>query len=170
MWYKFLAIFLIFVVLALTQASFLTELSIHGAVPNLVFILFFLIIFFASRRQISFEDFFWIIIAGFLLDIFTLSYLGFSIIFLLIITVALKWIVGSLSDREDKFPIVYFIPLFILALVFYALCFNLSVDFFNSFAVKFSITWQSLIFIIYNLIFAVAGFYILKKLKFKNEI
>ena len=70
---------ILFFVLSLIQSSFLPFFSIVGQIPNLVFILFYVILFFDNRG----ESFFWAILVGFLLDVFMPSYFGISIISLL---------------------------------------------------------------------------------------
>ena len=158
MWLRLLIIFLSIGLLSILQTSFLVHFNIAGAMLNLVFILFFLIVFFSAQGETSpllgGEDLFSAIIAGFFLDIFSSSYFGGAIILLLIIVFVFKYLFAMLKKTKDKYPIVYFAPLFIL----FFIIFNLPqmISHFN---------WIFLIEIVYNLVFAICGFYIYKRLK-----
>lgn len=164
---KYLVITLLFYFFAVLQNSFFVHFNILGIAPNFVFILFFILIFFSSHKGLySWEDLFYSVIAGFLLDVFYYSYFGVSFVLLSIIVVIIKKLLSSLKQRKDKHSIVYFIPLFSIFFTIYDLLSGAYFYFFSvpgSSAVSFDISWIFLVKIIYNFIFAVIGFYIYKK-------
>jgi Fe2+ transport system protein B len=155
MWLKFLLLFLLFGFLEILQNSFLAHFNIMGATVNPVFILFFLVVFFSGQNKVSFDwksVFFSAIIAGFFSDIFLSSYFGTTTVFLLMIAFISKKLISLLKGTKDKYPVVYFIPLFILAFLL-----------FNLLQKTFYLNWIFLVEIIYNFIFAMLGYYIYKK-------
>lgn len=138
-----------------------------GAVPNLVFILFFILIFFSclpvnnkKPNQYLQEVFYTTILAGFLLDVFSPSadglFFGLSIIFLLIIYFSTKIIIYFLKEMEDKYLILYFLSIFLFCFFIYNISLNLI---FNSFDFNKNILIDN----IYNLTLAYFGFYIYRK-------
>lgn len=153
MWLRLLIIFLLLALLGILQTSFLVHFNIMGSIPNLIFILYFLVVFFEEPQKYI-QGIFSAIVAGFFLDVFSLSYFGASIIYLLIITFVLKHILFLLRKTENKYPIAYFTPLFVLSFIVYSLLFTSVINF-----------WIFLIEIIYNLVFAFFGFYIYKRFK-----
>ena len=153
MWPRLLILFLLFGFLAILQTSFLAHFNIMGATLNLVFILFFLVVFFEESQKYI-QGIFSAITAGFFLDILSSSYFGVTIVLLLIVTFILKYLLSLLKKTRDKYPIVYFAPLFVLSLII----FDLSL-------VTPHLSWVFLIEIVYNLVFALFGFYIYKRLK-----
>jgi len=158
-WLKSIILFLLFGFLAIFQISFLVHFNIIGTTPNLIFILFFLAVFFSGRDKSTprFKTaFFSALFAGLFLDIFYFSYFGLAIILLLIMAYILKYILFLLKKTRDEYPIVYFAPLFILFFIFFNIFLTTSIPILN---------WVFLVEIIYNLIFALLGFYIFKTLK-----
>ena len=151
MWLKYIIIALIFFVLALFQTSFLPYFNIAGTVPNLVFILFFILTFFDESGN-YYEGFFLSIIAGFLLDVFSPSYFGISIVSLLIIYFTTKSINYFLKEREEKYIIIYFLLIFLLCFFVYHLFLYMFLD---SIIFNENMTIEFL----YNLGFALIGFY-----------
>ncbi len=156
MWKKFLLIVILFYLFALLQNSFFTHFSLFGTTPNLVFILFFLLVFLAkkdppARTGSYYQILFFSITAGFLLDIFTYKYIGLSIIYLIIIAVLLKKIQSLLQDSSENYPFIYFLPLFAIFLLAY-----------NQ-AITPYLNWTILFSLAYNLIFATIFFFINKK-------
>lgn len=151
MWLRLLILFLLFGFLGILQTSFLAHFNIMGSAPNLVFILFFLAVFFSARSgpALGWEDILYSVIAGFFLDILFFPYFGGAIVLLLIIVFILKHLLFSLKKTRDKYPIVYFAPLFVLSLI----VFNLP-------QAMPRLSWAFLIEIVYNLVFALFGFYI----------
>ncbi|KKP54336.1 MAG: hypothetical protein UR46_C0024G0004 [Parcubacteria group bacterium GW2011_GWA1_33_6] len=155
MWFKYPLIILLFFLFALLQVSFLPHFSIMGVVPNLVFILFFLFIFFERENQGG-ETFFTVIIAGFFLDIFSTSFLGKSILLLLVMYLFLRAVTHFLKQKQGKYIIVYFMGLFSLCFVLYAL------SMYSLFSISI------FLHLICNLLFALIGFYVYKII-YKNS-
>lgn len=154
MWYKNLIVIFLFYIFALLQNSFFTHLNLFGATPNLVFILFFILVFFSTKNAafLDLEIIFYAIAAGLFLDVFSRSYFGISIFSFLLISFLIKKIRSALQEKKnDKFPIIYFLSLFLASLIIYNLIFTAS----------FSIS--SIASLIYNLLFACLAFYIYKK-------
>ena len=157
MWQKTLVIILLFYFFALLQNNFFAHFNLFGASLNLVFILFFLMVFFKDPKGTpgNYQIIFLAAVAGIFLDIFSFTYLGPSIVVLLIIGFLLKKIQSLLKNRENKYPFVYFLPLFIIFLLAYKLLLGMT-----SFGV------ETIFFIIYNSLIASAVFYIYKWQKF----
>ncbi len=151
---KILGAICLFYVFALLQNSFLNHFAFFGATPNLVFILFFLLIFFVPRGRNFLDDYqlvLWAVIAGFFLDVFFYSYMGLSIVLLLVIGISVKKTQSLLKNRENKFPFVYFLPLFVVFFLIYKILFTMSFDL------------RIIAEVIYNMIFATIGFFIFRK-------
>ncbi|MEK7540926.1 MAG: hypothetical protein AAB529_01665 [Patescibacteria group bacterium] len=105
------------------------------------------------------------IIAGFFLDIFFLSYFGGAIISLLIIGFVLKRLLFLLKKTKNEYPVIYFVPLFVLSFIVFNL-FLIIADYpLNLSQAMSRLNWVFLIEIVYNLVFAIFGFYIFKILK-----
>lgn len=153
MWLRLLILFLLFGFLGISQTSFLAHFDIMGATLNIVFILFFLVVFFEDSQKYI-QGIFSAITAGFFLDIISSSYFGGAIVLLLIITFIMKHLLSLLKKTKDKHPVVYFVPLFILSLFIFNLPLIIS-----------HLGWVFLIEIFYNLVFALFGFYLFKTLK-----
>jgi len=144
----------VFYILTLFQSSFLVHFNISGVVPNLVLILVCLLSFFEKPNQHL--GIFGAIIGGFFLDIFSNSFIGISIIVLIIISFFIKKSLHFLKETSERYPIIYFLPLFIFSLIFYDLALVL--------VSQFNLSLGFLIEIIYNSAFAFLGFYIFKGL------
>lgn len=164
MWLRLLIIFLLFGFLGILQTSFLVHFNIMGSTPNLIFILYFVVVFFEGSQKYI-QGIFSAIIAGFFLDALSLSYFGLSIISLLIITFILKKTLFLLKKTRDEYPIAYFVSLFILSFIIYSLLLTIAIYFLNLAQVTPVLSWLFLIKIVYNLVFALLGFYTYKKLK-----
>ena len=158
MWLKYLVIILFFYFFAILQNSFLVHFNIFGITPNFILIFCFLLIFFSpyGRPAQGRENYFYAIVAGFFLDVFSHSYFGVSIISLLITTFLLKKTLQLLWNKRDKYSVLYFIPLFAAYFMINNALLELSL--FN---------WTFIIAIIYNLAFALIGFYVCLKLNTK---
>ncbi|MCX6720241.1 MAG: hypothetical protein NTW11_00260 [Candidatus Staskawiczbacteria bacterium] len=149
MWQKTVVIIFLFIIFALLQNSFFAHFSIFGATPNLVFILFFLLVFFA-KKETNYQIIYLSVIAGILLDIFSYAYLGPSIVSLLIGGFLLKKAQSMLKSGRDSYPFTYYLPLFLIFFAIYEICFlgfNLGI----------------IAEIIYNMVFASAFFYVYKR-------
>ena len=116
MWLKYLFITIIFFILALAQVSFFAYFSILGAVLNFVFILFFLVLFFYKKDRIFII--FTAIIAGFFLDVFSISIFASSIVSFLIISFVSEKLFLNLKETNEKFSVFHFILFFILFYIF----------------------------------------------------
>ncbi|MCX6719660.1 MAG: rod shape-determining protein MreD [Candidatus Staskawiczbacteria bacterium] len=167
MWPKYLVIFLLFYLFAMLQNSFFAHFNLFGAVPNIVFILFFVLVFYCTRGRSTsgLEISFYAISAGLFLDFLSSTYFGVSIILLLIIGFFAKTAQSFLQEkRNDKFPIIYFLPLLLASLLAYDLLLGI-------FSNKFNLTQAFLGFgqtllpeIIYNLLVAIEVLYFNRKL------
>lgn len=149
MWVKYLITIILFYFFALLQSSFFAHFNFFGAFPNFVFILFFLLIFFDKETN-YYKIFFYSAIAGILLDFFSYAYFGISVVLLFCIGILLKKIQSALLQRQDKYPVIYFLPLFLISFIFYEAFFTTNIGF------------ESVAEIIYNLIFAWIGFYVFR--------
>ena len=155
---EYIVIFFLFYIFAILQNSFFVHFNFFGAVPNLVFILFYLLAFFSTKKRnysATWEVTFYAIAAGLFLDVFSSAYFGISIILLLIIGILSKKVQSMLQESSnDKFPITYFLPLFLISWMVY--------DFTKGLALN-QFVFPSIAGIIYNLGTATIGFYIYRK-------
>lgn len=161
MQYKILILVLFFYLFTLFQNSFLANFSIYGVVPNFVLILVCLLSFFEKPHE--YFGLFSVLIAGFFLDIFSSSFLGASILSLIIIYFFIKKTIHLLWDISKKYSIFYFIPIFIFSVILYDFFFGLFFYFSNYSGFLFPRVSILLIRITYNLIFAIIGFYLVHK-------
>lgn len=164
--YRYLVIIFLFYFFALLQNSFFVHFNISGSVPNLVFILFFLLVFFGKHngylknfRQVIFLG----ALAGFFIDIFSYTYIGPSIILLIVIGFLAKRIQLLLKIRDDRFPFIYFAPIFLLSFIAYELLLMAYLHLFNFSPPLAVFDLRFLVEIVYNLFFAATGFLIFKK-------
>ncbi len=149
---RLLIIFLLLALFGILQISFLAHFNVKGSAPSLIFILYFLVVFFEEPKKYI-QSIFSAVVAGFFLDAIFLSYFGETIAFLLIMVFVLKYIIFSLKKIKDKYPVAYFAPLFILFFVLYRLFLTITLN---------KLFWVE---VIYNLAFALFGFYIYKRIK-----
>lgn len=166
MWQKILAIFILFFLFALLQSSFFSQLSILGAIPNLVFVFFFILVFFNGPKGYpngNSQVILLSLLAGIFLDIFSYNYLGPSIILLLALGFLLKKIQSLLKNKEDNYPFVYFAPLFIIFFASFEVLLMAYLRFFDSSHAMMVFDLKFIVGIIYNLIFAFIFFCIYKK-------
>ena len=160
MWVKILITIILFYLFAVLQNSFFVHFNLFGAVPNLVFIFFFLITFFDKSKK-YYRAIFYAVVAGLFLDLFSYSYFGVSVIILLLVGFFLKKVQSSLQEKKDnKFPFIYFLPLFIFSFAGYDLLFNLFVGNFSKIIIAE---------IVYNLFAACIAFYIYRIFFAKNN-
>jgi rod shape-determining protein MreD len=164
-WQKPLLIILLFYLFALVQTSFLAHFSLFGTIPNLVFTLFFLLVFFIKKNE-NYQIIFFAFIAGIFLDIFSYTYIGPSIIFLLIIGFLLKKSQSLLKNRESSHPFIYFLPLFVIFLLAYDLSCGFYFYFFGFNKTAITLGAQTIFSVIYSALIASALFYIYKWQKF----
>lgn len=150
----FFALFFYF--LALVQTSFLVHFDIVGTIPNLILIFLVLALFFEKSSD---KSGYWVAaLAGFYLDVFSGLQLGVSIFVLILLTYFVKRIVRTL--REEN--VLYFVPILILAVIFYGV-FSVLLNSLLSLSLPcFSISWLKLLEIAYNLLIGVIAFYLIK--------
>lgn len=163
MWFWPLITIFLFYFFALLQNSFFVHFALFGALPNLIFAMYFLFIFFGKKEK-NWQVIFFAITAGLFSDFFSSAYFGSSIILLLIIGFLLKKIQSSLKEDKDKYPVVYFIPLFLLSFISYDLLSQVVVHFFSASALSFNVGFVFFARLLYTLFFAILGFYIFKKM------
>lgn len=161
MWQKYLVITIIFYFFALLQTSFFAHFNFFGAVPNLVFMLFSLFIFF--EKPSTFHVFFLSVVAGFLLDFLSYSHLGISVIILLLIGFLLKKTLALLKNSEESNPFACYLLFFIISLLFYNLLFGSYLYFLNPGRVLNIFSGEAFPGLIYNSLVASALFYASKK-------
>lgn len=115
---KYLISIVAFYFLAVFQNSFFASFSQFGVTPNLVVVLFFILIFFEKGDK-KYPIAFYAASAGFFLDIFSSEYFGISAVLLFIEGMAIKKIHFLLSEKNNKYSFAYFISLFFIFLIFY---------------------------------------------------
>jgi len=162
-WFKFLLIIPLFYLFALLQNSFFIYFNFFGAVPNLVFILYFTLIFF-DKKDSYYSAIFYAILAGLFLDVFSAYRLGISVVLLIIIGLLIKKTQSSLNEKNDNYPFAYFITLFLASFIIYNLLLKISLYFLNPNFIALTLSFKFLAGIIYSLFFSAIGFYISKKL------
>ena len=148
--------------------------NFFGAVPNLVFALFFLLVFFSSpiknfegdkEKNKTYQIIFIAASAGIFLDVFSFTYIGPSITLLIIIGILLKKTQTLLKNRKDNYPFVYFLPLFIIFLLAYKLLLGLYLYFLDPNKIIINLGIETIFEVIYSLLIASVLFYINKKFK-----
>lgn len=172
MWLKYLLATLLFYFFAVLQNSFLVHFNIFGIVPNFILIFCFILIYFSAQGEPAsgWENYFYAITAGFFLDVFSHLYFGISIVSLLILAFSTKKALQILWDRRGGQSVFVFLPLFIAFLIIYSVFSNISLLIFSPSFASFDINWTFIIFLAYNLLFALLGFYACQKLNiFKDS-
>jgi rod shape-determining protein MreD len=124
MWVKIFISAILLYFIALLQNSFFVYFNIFGAVPNFIFIFFFLIVF-LNQKENYYETIFYSLLAGFFLDVFSSFRMGVSIVALLIIGILIKKIILMLKKNEREYPFIYFIAIFTAS--FLAYCVSLEI-------------------------------------------
>lgn len=169
MWQKYLTIIVLFYIFALLQNSFFIHFDLFGATPNLVLALFLLIIFFVKKEQ-NFEIILWAAVAGFLLDAFSYTYLGPSMILLLVIGFFVKQLRLLLKDGQDTYPLFYFLPISLISYLAYELLLGLYLNFLDPGKMAIDIGTKNIFALIYNLIIAAVFFYLYKIIIRKHKM
>ncbi len=162
MWFAVIIAISLFYFFALLQSSFFMHFDLFGAVPNLVFIFFFLLVFFEGKAR-YYQIIFLAIIAGIFLDISSYTYIGPSIVLLLIIGLLLKSVQSSLTNRKDNHPFIYFLSLFIIFLLAYDLLMDLYLYFLYPNKIAAILGIKIIFSLIYNSLIASIFFFIYKK-------
>lgn len=156
MWYKYLVIIILFYFFALLQSSFFAHFTFFGSFPNLVFIFLFLLIFFGGKKMGA-DSIIYTVIAGLILDVFSASIFGVSVILLIALGFVVKKIQSSLNEKEDKYPFLYFLPLFLVCFLAYELLLALYLH-------SLVLNWTFAAGLVYNSACAGIGYFILKRL------
>lgn len=163
---KLLIIVLLFYFFILLKDSFLMHFSLFGVVPNLVFILFSLLVFF-EKKDSNLLIIFYALIAGLLTDIFSYSHIGPAVISLIVIGLLFKKVQLSLKNTSESYPLSYFLSLFTIFLLTYKLLIATYLYFYNSEKIINIFGWDLVFYLIYNALVATVGYYIYKKYFFK---
>ena len=164
MWVKYLIIALLLFIAALLQASFFPYFAVAGAIPNLVFAIFFILIFFESKDGAA-ESLFTAVAAGFFLDMFLPSFIGLGIGIFLIMYVVDKLAMNFFNRTGEDNLVFYFIGTFCASFVVYsALVYGASL----LFGFEFLVGAPTLVSLAYSLVFAIPGFYLAKALFYKD--
>ncbi len=124
MWTKLSVVTLIFFLLTLIQNTFLTHISLLGVAPNVVFTLFFTVVFFQKFDE-HYLDIFFAIIVGFFIDIYSISFFGPGIVSLVLVYVVIKTAIYFIKEGMGSYMLLYFLPLFLVCLIFYQACYRI---------------------------------------------
>lgn len=154
-WVGYLTTIALFYFFALLQSSFFTHFAFSGITPNLVFSLFFVLLFFSGKS--NFLPIFLAVFCGIILDIYSVAHFGTSIIILTVIAILFKKIQNSMMEGEDSRPFIFFVPLFAIALVLYDLLIN---------SIKFSPNF--IIWLVLNVLCGTILFFLVKKFKLEK--
>jgi len=158
---------IIFYFFALLQNSFFVYLDFFGAVPNFIFIIFFLFVFFSNKKS-YFKTIFYAITAGIFLDILSINKIGVSVALLIIIGLLIKKMQSLLKDQKDAHPFAYFVILFCVSYIFYYLLLQIYFYFILKY-ILISFNFKFLFEILYSLIFAIVGYSIYKNFIIKKN-
>jgi hypothetical protein len=173
MWKKVLAIIVLLYLFAVLQTSFFAHFSFFGAVPDLVFTLFFVLAFFSFSSQEGtaiYQIIFLSIGAGFFMDLFMHERLGPSILLLVIIGITLNGLQSSLKVREDAHPLVYFLPLFIISILAYDLFLGIILHFLASGKITAFIGIKTIFSVAYDSVFAILFFYAYRRINGQGRV
>ena len=163
MWIKYLIIFILFYILAILQNTFFVHFSLLGSIPNLVFA-FFVVLTFFEQKSNHYQIIFYAISAGLFLDFFSYTYFGVSVVLLLFTGFFIKKAQSLLQEkRGNKFPLSYFLPLFLVSIIVYDLFLKVFLNKFGLNQVFLIFSWSYLAEIVYNLLFAFIIFSFYKK-------
>ena len=165
MWKKTLAILAAFYLFALLQSNFFAHFYLFGAGINLVFILFFLLLFYSSPMAPNYRSVLLASFAGFFLDVFSHTHIGPSMLILVVGTLLFRKTQLLLRNREETYPFFYFLPLFVAFLLFYTILLAFYFSFFDQSGIALVSVWNIFWQVIYNTMVASAVFYIYKKIK-----
>ncbi len=161
-WVKYLAILASFYIISLLQTSFFFQFAFLGIIPNLLFIFFFLFVFFEEYENFD-QGFFSALIAGFFLDLLSNAYFGVSIILLVFLGVLIKKILLGLRETDERHPLEYFLPMFTVCFIAYALSLNVVLKLLGLSDVFIGFDWKSVAELFLNLLIAFAFFNLFKK-------
>ena len=114
MYFKLSIITILFFILAFIQYSFLPKFWLGGGV-DLVFLLFFTVIFF--EQDYFYQGIFFAVLAGFLSDVFSPHFFGLSVISCLLVYGFTKIAFYFLHETRGQFSFLYFTPLLLISLL-----------------------------------------------------
>lgn len=155
MWFKYPIILLLFLITALFQAGFLPYFSIMNVAPNLLFILFFIVVFLKAEKDYYYE-FFLVITAGFFLDIFFNGRLGVSILSLFILYLAIQFTRHLLEEYQDEYFVGYYVLSFLVCFFAYGFLIQLLL---HPLTIGMNVGIVTLVQILYNVTVALLGLY-----------
>lgn len=159
---------LLFYVLAILQNSFFSHFSFFSTIPNLVFILFFTLVFF-SKNKSNLYTIYLGFVAGFLLDVFAYFSFGTSIVSLVVIGFLIKKAQKMIDDAKGEKTLGQFLVLFTLTFLLYSIVISVVI---NTVSIKIILTDFNLKFlaeIFYNIVFAIISFFAYKKIAKKKK-
>ena len=138
--------------------------SFFGGQANLIFSLFFSLVFFeASIKEINWVKSVLItIIAGFFSDIFSFSFFGISIFIYFLCFLILVLIFKFLAQERNVFGIFYFVSFFLLFYLFYSIVLYFTGILLNQQMVSLNGSLPSLVL---SLLFGMLCFIILQKIR-----
>jgi len=155
--YKYILIVLAFYFISLIQNSFLSHFIVFGVTPNLLLALVCLNTFLDESQSCS--GLVSAISAGAFLDILNGSFLGVSILAMLLVCLFIRKTLVYLIDFPIEYSILYFIPILAISSVLYMFIVNLLFCLFSwSIFLSFNI-WAILGEVFLNVILGVIGFY-----------
>lgn len=170
MWKRIVIIILLFYFFVLLQNSFLAHFNLFGAVINLAFVFFFSLVFFdkslaGQSLGKNYQVVLLAAVAGFFLDVSTVrnSYFGISIILLAIIGLSIRFVRSLLSEHEDKYPFVYFLPIFAASFLIYYILNDFLFFIFETKKLIVPFGLPAVFSLGYNTIVACGFFYVLKR-------
>ena len=152
---KYIFIILFIAVLMFLQIGILPHIKILGVYPNLILLaILSLAILIGWQKIIG-----WIIAGGLFLDIYSLnSFLGISIVVLLVVSYLAWFLSQNLFKKTDYFSIIL---IFLAAIAIYQVLERIILKVLN---IGFNYDLlPAIIGLVYNLIFAMPIFYIIKK-------
>lgn len=156
MWLKYIISIFLFFIFGIIQNSFLSHINIAGAVPNLIFILFFVSVFLGDFQGF-YESIFISILAGLIIDLFSPFYFGSGIVSFLLIGFFIKTVLHFMEKRQDGYLLFYLVPLFLISLVVYDLLIRIFLDFSHT---PFTANYIFFIELAYNLALTIVVFFI----------
>lgn len=114
---SYLAITLGFLLVTLLQMSFFASFVTFPQAPNLIFILFFVLLFFSKDSQT--EPLFLVALAGICLDFFSPTRFGLSILLLAGVYVVKKMASHFIENTDKQESLGYFLAIFLLGFLAY---------------------------------------------------
>ena len=159
---------IMFVVFTVLQSSFFSHFSLFGAIPNLVFIFFVLLLF--HGKKFDAKQAFLAIFGGMCADFFSGVTLGTSSLIFLIIAFVVSKISESTLEKKWEKNIVFFLLFFSILNVVYLALFDIFFAWQEKNILMINFGKEFVFTIIYNLILSIAGFYLYKNVqKLQNK-